>query len=406
MGLWLRRLLPIVTILVMIVVLSMLLAKFAPEQTKKKPKEVLPVVDVVDIEHQSHQLNLSSYGIVKPKQQTQLVAEVSGRLVHLADNFVAGKFVKKGELLAQIEPADYQADLIQAEANLAQARAQLQEEIARGRVAEKEWKGAIDGIPPELGLRKPQLAKEQANVRSAEATLERARRNLERTGIRAPFDGIISARSVDLGQYINVSLNLGMINGTDVAEIRLPVPPHELVFLESHNQGDVTLTYEVGEQQFHWQAQLVRSEGEINPDNRMIYLVAEVNDPYNLTKHHQQALPYGAFVNASIAGITMDGLVNLPRHAVRSQRVTVVKSDNTIELRTVEVVRSDLERVYIRTELAQGERLSLTALNGVDNGRKVKVFGEAQPDQAPAEPADGTEPEAAIDSAQTVAAEG
>ncbi|WP_028115951.1 efflux RND transporter periplasmic adaptor subunit [Ferrimonas senticii] len=378
MGLWLRRLLPILTIVITIIVLSAVLAKFAPEQPKKQPQQNLPIVEVVEVTPQSHQLSLRSYGVVQPKRQTQLVAEVSGRLVSLATDFEVGRFVKEGQLLATIEQADYRADLTQAEANLAQAQAQLQEEIARGEVAKAEWRGVIEGIPPELGLRKPQLAKEQANVRSAEATLARAQRNLERTEIRAPFAGIIASRSVDLGQYINVSNNLGQINGTDIAQIRLPVAPAEMMFLGG-NDAKVNLSYQVGANTLTWQAQLVRSEGQIDANNRMIYLVAELSDPYNLKGLQNQALPYGAFVNAAIDGIKVDNLVNLPRHAVRSQRITVVKADNTVELRPVEVVRSDLEQIYIRTELNPGERLSLTALNGVDNGRKVKVAGEAVP---------------------------
>ncbi|QIZ77453.1 efflux RND transporter periplasmic adaptor subunit [Ferrimonas lipolytica] len=383
MGLWIRRLLPMVTILVAIMVIALLLAKFAPEKEKKAVKQSLPIVNVVAVEPQSFQLSLQSYGVVEPKRQTQLVAEVSGRLIQLAPEFVVGQFVRKGQLLAHIEPADYQADLIQAEANLAQANAQLEEEIARGRVAKEEWQGVIEGIPPELGLRKPQLAQEKANVRSAEAGLARAQRNLERTQIRAPFDGMISSRSVDLGQYINISNNLGIINGTDVAQIRLPVAPDELNFLDSVNSGEVVLSHQVGSKTLQWQATLVRSEGEINPDNRMIYLVAEMSDPYNLTNKHDQSLQYGAFVNARIEGINVDGLVNLPRHAVRGGRITVVKPDNTIELRSVDIVRADLEQVYFRANISNGERLSLNALNGVDNGRKVKVAGEKLPDDAP-----------------------
>ncbi|WP_298440586.1 efflux RND transporter periplasmic adaptor subunit [uncultured Ferrimonas sp.] len=367
------------TIIVTVVLIAVLLQQFAPEKEEKAPKEVLPIVEAVAVEQQSYQLTLRSYGVVEPKRQTQLVAEVSGRLVQLAPEFVVGQQVKQGQLLAQIEPADYRADLIQAQANLAQAKAQLQEEVARGQVAKAEWRGVIEGIPPELGLRKPQLAKEQANVRSAEATLARAKRNLERTDIRAPFDGIISQRSVDLGQYINVSLNLGVIKGTDMAQIRLPVAPAELAFLDNAEQGHVRLSHQYGDKVLHWNAQLVRSEGVINPDNRMIYLVAEMADPYNLNGQQPQALQYGAFVNAEIDGIELAGLVNLPRHAVRSERITVIKPDNTVELRAVEVVRADLEQVYIRAELAPGERLSLTALNGIDNGRKVKVAGEDQP---------------------------
>ncbi|SHH78615.1 efflux RND transporter periplasmic adaptor subunit [Ferrimonas marina] len=375
MSLILRRLAPLL-ILVLFIVLAIVLGSMREPPEKKEQTETLPIVEVMEVSEESHQLVLRSYGVVRPKHQTQLVAEISGRLVELSPKFVAGEWVRKGDLLARIEPADYQADLMQAQAGLATAQAQLEEEIARGKVAEKEWRGVIDGIPPELGLRKPQLAKEQANVRSAEATLARAQRNLERTEIRAPFDGLITERVVDLGQYVNVSLKLGMVEGTDIAEIRLPVAPEELGYLDQIEGAQVDLAQDLGGRTEHWQARLVRSEGVINDGNRMVYLVAEIKDPYGINTDRIQPLKFGSFVNARIAGIQLDGLVNLPRFAVRSQRVTVVKSDNTVELRPVEVVRADLERVYIRTELAPGDRISLNAMDAIDNGRKVKVAGE------------------------------
>ncbi|MBY6186495.1 efflux RND transporter periplasmic adaptor subunit [Marinobacter hydrocarbonoclasticus] len=375
MPLLLRRTMPL-WILLLFIGAAALLASLRQPPEKKAETESLPVVEVMAIEKSAHQVQLRSYGVVKAKHSTQLVAEVSGRLVELSPKFVRGEWVKQGDILARIEPADYQADLMQAEANLAQAQAQLEEEIARGKVAEREWQGVLDGIPPELGLRKPQLAKEQANVRSAQAGLARAQRNLERTVIRAPFDGLIVARDVDLGQYINVSNQLGEVQGSDIAEIRLPVPPEDLEFLQDINGAEVVLTQVLADRELTWPAKLVRSEGVVNDENRMVYLVAEVRDPYGLVHDRVHPLKFGSFVNARIAGQYIDDLVNLPRHAVRNERVTVIKADNTVELRNVHVVRADLEQVYIQGGLEEGERISLSAMDSVDIGRKVKVLGE------------------------------
>ncbi|WP_261389839.1 efflux RND transporter periplasmic adaptor subunit [Ferrimonas balearica] len=363
-------------ILLLFIGAAVFLASLRQPPEKKAQTESLPIVEVMAIEKSALQVQLRSYGVVQAKHRTQLVAEVSGRLVELSDKFVRGEWVTRGEILARIEPADYQADLMQAEANLAQAEAQLQEEIARGKVAEREWQGVLDGIPPELGLRKPQLAKEQANVRSAQAVLARAQRNLERTVIRAPFDGLIVARSVDLGQYINVSNQLGEVQGSDIAEVRLPVPPEDLEFLDSLNGAEVILTQSLADHELTWKAKLVRSEGVVNDDNRMVYLVAEIRDPYGINVDRPHPLKFGSFVNASIAGRYIEDLVNLPRYAVRNDRVTIIKADNTVELRQVHVVRADLEHVYIQGGLEQGERISLNAMDSVDIGRKVKVLGE------------------------------
>lgn len=377
--LWLRRLMPIAIILCLLAGGVTLIIMTKPQPEKKEETQALPLVEVQEIRSDDITLSLNSYGVVQPKHQTQLVAEVSGRIVELAPGFIAGGEVRKGDILARIEPADYQADLMQAQANLAQAKAQLQEEIARGKVAEQEWKGVTSGLPPELGLRKPQLAQEQAKLRSAEASLARAQRNLERTVIRAPLDGLVKNRDVDLGQYVGLGTKLGEVLGTDIAEIRLPLSAEQLRFIANPDNPDseVALTQESPTGTLSWTAHLVRSEQVIDAQSRMIYLVAQIDDPYN---HQGQltsgVLKFGSFVNAEIQGRTLKNIIRLPRHSVRNDTVMVIGEGNLLERRPVEVVHTDLNSVYIRGNIGKGDRISLTALNSFQNGSEVRILGE------------------------------
>ncbi|KEK29490.1 MULTISPECIES: efflux RND transporter periplasmic adaptor subunit [Shewanella] len=387
----LRRLSPFFILLLFIVGAGLLMkTKETPEQ---KPEEMpIPIVDVTQVEQQTVSLNLPSYGVVTPKYKTQLVTEVQGRMLTISPQFVAGGIVKKGDQLAQIEPSDYEADLMQAEATLAQATAALNEEIARGEVAKIEFKGYDKGLPPELGLRIPQLKKEQANVKYAQAALARAQRNLERTVIRAPFDGIIKARNVDLGQYVTLGTNLGELYDTRIAEIRLPISNDDLAYLESVDNPDtqVTLSASLAGKENTWIGNIIRSEGVIDADNRMVYLVAEIKDPYLREHKTQGSLPlkYGSFVNAVIKGRTVDGIVKLPRHVVRNEHVALINNNNIVEMRHVNVVRSDLENVFIKDSLKTGERVAITHFNNMANGQLVKVIGEeTKPVQTPKEDA-------------------
>lgn len=382
----LRRTLPPILILALFGGLAALLisTKEAPEQ---KPDEIpIPIVDVMTVTQQTVSLNLPSYGVVNPKYRTQLVTEVQGRMLTISEQFVAGGIVKSGDILAEIEPSDYQADLIQAQATLAQAKALLDEEIARGQVAKKDWEDYDSGAAPELGLRLPQLKKEQANVKFAEAALARAQRNLARTVIRAPFDGIIKVRNVDLGQYVTLGTNLGELYDTRTAEIRLPLANSELAYLESVDDPDteVTLSAELAGRTVYWTGKIVRSEGVIDADNRMVYLVAEIKDPYLRDSKQAGQLPlkFGSFVTAVIKGRTVDGIVKLPRHIVRNNQVAIVRDDNTLEMRSVNVVRSDIDNVYIKDSLVDGERISLTTINNMTTGQLVKVIGEQADDNS------------------------
>lgn len=391
----LRRLSPFFILLLFIVGAGLLMkTKETPEQ---KPEEMpIPIVDVTQVEQQTVSLNLPSYGVVTPKYKTQLVTEVQGRMLSISPQFVAGGIVKKGDQLAQIEPSDYEADLMQAEATLAQATAALNEEIARGEVAKIEFKGYDKGLPPELGLRIPQLKKEQANVKYAQAALARAQRNLERTVIRAPFDGIIKARNVDLGQYVTLGTNLGELYDTSIAEIRLPISNDDLAYLESVDNPDtqVTLSASLAGKENTWLGNIIRSEGVIDADNRMVYLVAEIKDPYLREHKTQGSLPlkYGSFVNAVIKGRTVDGIVKLPRHVVRNEHVALINEQNIVEMRHVNVVRSDLENVFIKDSLKTGERVAITHFSNMANGQLVKVIGEdAKPVQTPTPKEDAPE---------------
>ena len=194
---------PIAILLVGIAGMAIFSSMKKPPEEKEK-NDNTPIVTVERISVTPMTLEVSSYGMVKPKYETQLVAQVNGEIVELNEVFVRGGFVKKDQLLARIDPSDYQAALIDAQANMASARAALEKEVAQGKVAEREWKQIKDTSPTELSLRKPQLAQELARVKAAQASVLRAERNLERTEIRAPYDAMIESRNVGLGSFVSM----------------------------------------------------------------------------------------------------------------------------------------------------------------------------------------------------------
>ncbi len=392
--LWLRRLSPLMIFIVSIIV-YFLLNPSKPELKQDAQKPALPLIDVMKVNPKTLALIIPSYGVAQPKYKTKLVAEVSGRLAEISPVFVSGGFVRKGDVLARIDPADYRVELIQAEARLAQAQASLDEEIARGEVAKVEFKGFDSGTPPSLGLRVPQLQRERANVKAAQAALEKAKRNFERTVIKAPFDAIVKARSADLGQYVSAGSEIGQLFDTRVAEIRLPVSTNDLVHIDSviTPNMSVLLSTKNNKNKQQWLGKITRGEGVIDESNRMAYLVAEVKDPYlrdqQATTANGLPLQFGTFLAAQINGKTIERSVKLPRHLVRNDLVAVVADNNTIEMRNVEPVRRDAEFVYIQGSFSAGERISLTQFTSLANGQEVAVLGNA--DEAESEVANSSD---------------
>lgn len=383
------------------------LAMFGFISMKKPPEEKpevdnTPIVAVESITVEPMTLKVDSYGIVKPKYETELVAQVSGQVVELSPLFVKGGFIKKGQLLARIDPSDYNAALIDAEANLASAKASLQEERAQGKVAESEWKSITNSSPTELSLRKPQLAQELARVKSAQASVLRAKRNLERTEIKAPYNAMIESRMIGLGSFVGTGSKIGKVLGTAIAEIRLPVADNQLSFLQGNGvNSDVTLEGTYSGKTKVWNAKIERSEGVIDSTSRMSYLVAQIKDPYSLSADNKETpLRFGSYVNAKILGLEIAQASRVPRHLVDNGRVAILDDESKLHYSKVEIVRRDGRDVIISNGLSAGDQLIVSALDYPVNGMKLALISDEVSDESDKD-ADETESEtqvAAIDS--------
>ncbi|WP_235605280.1 efflux RND transporter periplasmic adaptor subunit [Rheinheimera salexigens] len=338
---------------------------------------------------------IQSQGTVKPKLETNLSSEVNGRIVEVAEQFIEGGFFNQGDLLVRVEQADYQTNVKAAQASLANTEAALEEEKARGRVAEEEWRSFTDGNAPELGLRRPQLASALALVRSAEAELERAKRDLARTEIRAPYAGLVKSRSANLGQFISRGSVLGVIYGTDVAEVRLPLTDNDLAFIKLPTMADETMQPKVefnatvAGKPMSWQGKIVRTEGILDQRSRVIYAVAQITDPYQRqAKHSGEVLRFGRFVQANILGSATADIIVIPRHLLLTkQQVLVIDNQQQLQFRQVVVERTDERFAYIRQGFAADDVLATSAIANPLAGTVVRLAVAKRAAEQPAKPA-------------------
>ncbi len=350
--------------------------KTPPEE--KEPEDNTPIVSVENVVIEDVQLQVHSYGIVNPKYETELVSQVSGAIVELSEDFLVGGFIQKGQLLARIDPSDYESALIEADASLASAKAALQLEEAKGQIAERDWKRISKSAPSKLSLRKPQLAQEQARVKAAEAAVKRAKRDLERTAIVAPYDAMIASRNVGLGSYINTGVKLGKVLSTSTAEVRLPVPDAQLQFLVDQGRGaTVTLTGESAGKSLTWPAKIVRNEGVIDTKSRMNYLVAEIELPY-VQSENKPAIVFGSYVKAEIEGIAIAQAAIVPRHLVTNNQVAILDDDKKLRFNPIEIVRAEGRNVVIRAGLPPGAQLIVSAIDYPVDGMQLALMGDKQ----------------------------
>lgn len=393
---WVRYLLPVGLValsIVIVVVLVSINRGQRPERTEDANAALL--VEAIPAELRSLNFVIRSQGTVRPRTETTLVAEVSGKVVSVSPDFVAGGFFRKGDVLLQIDPSDYETAVKRAEAALASRRATLADEQARSEQAMRDWRNlGRPGEPSDLVLRKPQLQGALANVSAAEADVEKARRDLQRTRITVPYDGLVREKRVDIGQYVAPGTPLGVSFAIDFAEVRLPLSKDDVRFLElpktrldsdDESFPEVTLTATESGDARSWQARIIRTEGVVDEASRVIYAVAQVVDPYGvLGQSTQDELQIGTFVSAEIEGVRAEDVIVLPRHVMHADNtVQVANADRELEIRTVKVVRAEPHQVYISEGVSDGELVVTTTLEAPIPGTKLSISGEpATPEDA------------------------
>lgn len=349
----------------------------ANEQEKKALVDTRPTVQVEPVSANDHQVVINSYGEVKPLENTQLSAQVSGEVLSWHPSFVAGGVVARGETLFSIEKDNYEAAVLVAEAELARAQAGLIEEQAQAKVAEDEAKRFPSKARTDLFLRKPQVLSAQANVKSAQAALKRAQRDLENCDVKAPYDALIVSRNVGVGQYVTMGSQVAELNNIETAEVIIPIAGFDSVFLPERIKGITATVIQKGLNSFTREGVIDRDLGIVDNATRMSSLVVRIEDPYGL-ENKQPAIKFGSYVQVNFAGTTLNNIYRLPQALVNNQTVWVVGENQTLEPRKVTVIREEGEYFYISSGLKADDKLVVTLPEYPQKGMEVKIAG-AQP---------------------------
>jgi RND family efflux transporter MFP subunit len=340
-------------------------------------------------------------GTVAPRIESDLVAEVGGRVVWISPRFEAGAFFESGEELLRIERRDHEAAAERARAGVERAESQLSlAQTTLKRVERLRKRAASSTAAFEEATSNAGIA--GANLRDAQAQLVQAELDLGRTGVRAPFAGRVRGRTAELGQFVNRGTSLAAIYAIDAAEVRLPVPADELAFLEVgavEREGSLTergleaigipaapaqgprvvlVAPQAGEGAI-WNGEIVRVEGALDDRTRMVNVVARVANPH--APSSGPPLTMGLFVEARIEGRLLADLVEIPRAALRpGGEVLVVDDDSRLRRRPVTVLRAEGDRVWLSDGLAAGERVCATPPPVIVEGMPVRVAEEPMPE--------------------------
>ncbi len=407
-----RRLLPFIILLGFLLVAALFYFN-EPAPARSTPARPAPIaVDVTALVREDVQIRIESYGTVQPRTQSMLVAQVAGQVTRVSSAFRDGGFFSKGDVLLEIDPRDYIANAKIAEASLVDAQQVLMEAVSYTDQAAKDWERLGRGEKPsDLVLRKPQMLAARARLASASANLDKARLDLERTKIRAPYAGRTLKNLVDLGQVVSMNAQLGEIYATDAVEIRLPIRNRDLAYIDlperyTNSQAKrldlpgVLLTSQLTGTET-WEGTIVRTEGAIDTNARQLHVVAKIDEPfaaeYQAHEEPVQTRPIkiGEYVNAFITGKSLDQVLAIPVDAIYQNSYVYTVVDGLLKRRDVSITWSNGERAIVQSGLEAGDLLVLTPLGQVTSGVRVTMT-KHQP-QATAEVQESTKSNRSMD---------
>ncbi|MCH8070381.1 MAG: efflux RND transporter periplasmic adaptor subunit [Proteobacteria bacterium] len=360
-----------------------------PPEAPQRPVFSGPVMTVETqvVAETNYPIVLESYGTVQPRTRSILVAQVGGQIVSVNPNVRDGGFFEEGDVLANIDARDYEADVRIAGALLMDARQTLAEAEARTNQAQEDWaRLGNTGEAPDLVLRIPQLKAAQAKIISAESTLQKAELNLERTNIVAPFAGRVLRKLVDLGQVVSPNTQLAEIYATDVVEIRLPLRNRDLPFIdlpESYRYtgvtrksgGRVEIRSQLGGDE-SWEAMLVRTEGAIDEIARQLHVIAQIDDPFGRDHEYHAPLKIGQYVTARLEGKTLPHALVIPNNTIYQGAYVYIVENEILRRREIEIAWQNNDEAVIGAGLEPGDILVTTPLGQVTSGIRVTVVGE------------------------------
>ena len=361
-----------------------LTAKSEP-QAGPPPDRPAPMVTVLEAAPATRQLLVHTQGTIDAKRRVDLVAQVTGKVVEVSDAFADGGFFEKDDVLLSIERDDYEFALARAESALAQAEQRLAEERGRSRQARREWRELGSDEANDLFLRKPQLRAAELAVKAAQADISAAELALDRTIIRAPFDGRIQQKRVDIGQFVGNGTMLAQIYALEALELRLPLSDAQLALLPAQlltSSGGLVgsssyVSVNIGGRSWQFPADIKRSEAEIDRRSRVATVIAEFPGSPDL-ENGRPALTPGMFARAEIVGRPVDGVIELTNAALSPDgHVLIVNQESRLERRDVAVINREGRSVWV-SGLAAGDlvvaQLNNTLFPGLRVTTEVSVY--------------------------------
>lgn len=365
-------------------VLAFVLLKTAPETTPEDQKQAVKIVQTIVLRPGDERVVVTAWGTVIPAREVTMRPQVEGRVIEQGASVVPGGRLAAGEELLRLDPADYEMALIERTAELEEAKYEFDIEKGRQVIAKREYEQLRRDLPaedvdPSLALREPYLRRTEAMITKAENAIEKARLDLGRTVLHAPFNSMVIEEFVEVGQLVEAGDEVCRLVGTDTFWVRATLPMADLPHIrlpereKSGAEAKVFLDTGHGDSK-PWLGRVTRLLSDLEETGRMARLLVEIDDPLGLEESGKGRAPLllGSYVRIDIEAGLLQGVLEIPRYALREgNRLWLVDRDNRIRIAEPEILWTRADTVLVPDVIEDGERLVVSELKAVLPGMEV-----------------------------------
>ncbi len=347
-----------------------------------------PLVEVVHPRAVDVQAQMDSYAKVIPYRSQTLSSRVTSQVVSLSPHLIPGEIVKKGDLLVALDETDYKLALRQSASAVANAGLALETELENSKSAAFELSLVDQNISKEQKrylLRYPHIAAAKSALASAEAAYEKAKVDLERCRIRAPFDAVVLNVEVAIGDTVSSSKTLATLAEADRFWVRIALSPRELdgIDIPGYNASvgsSVKIRHDFWPSSAADLTGVVETvEKMVDDSSKMAYILVRVDDPLGLHTAHRPLL-LNSFVKVRVVGKRLKNVLVIPSTALRGDgTIWILRPDHTLQIRKIPILWREESRFMIDAKLLQpGESVITTVIETPVDGMKLRIAdGEA-----------------------------
>ncbi len=367
------------------VLTAIILVKTGPKAERKKPPQQARQVVVEIVQRGDVPTTVDASGKVFGAREITITPEVSGRITSISPELIPGGLIQKGQELVQIDSRDYEATVKQRESDLASAQLALKLEQGNQVVAVQEYEmlsEIVDDTEKDLVLRKPYLTQARANLASAQAALEKAKLDVRRCRITAPFNAIIQEKFVDVGARVSPTSPVLSIVGTDEFWLEVMVSEDQLKWItipeNNGTDGSEVNVYN----SFVWgdgvsrQGTVIRLLGQLEEKGRRAQLLVSVKDPLCLddASRGEPKLLIDSYVSVEIEGRLLDSVFAVNRDYLHDgDSVWVMNDQSRLEIRPVEIIFRDTDFVYVTDGIEDGQRIVTSEIAAPVDGMLLRL---------------------------------